>query len=80
MLMAKNVDGVYDSDPKTNPNAKKIDEISYMEIINHNLNVMDFTALTLCMENKMPIVAFGLNEKDGLIKAAHGEKIGTTIK
>ena len=41
---------------------------------------MDFTALTLCMENKMPIVAFGLNEKDGLIKAAHGEKIGTTIK
>ena len=80
LLMAKNVDGVYDSDPKTNPNAKKIDEISYMEIINHNLNVMDFTALTLCMENKMPIVAFGLNEKDGLIKAAHGEKIGTTIK
>ena len=79
LLMAKNVDGVYDSDPKTNPNAKKIDEISYMEIINHNLNVMDFTALTLCMENKMPIVAFGLNEKDGLIKAAHGEKIGTTI-
>ena len=80
LLMAKNVDGVYDSDPKTNPNAKKIDEISYMEIINHNLTVMDFTALTLCMENKMPIVAFGLNEKDGLIKAAHGEKIGTTIK
>ena len=80
LLMAKNVDGVYDSDPKTNPNAKKIDEISYMEIVNHNLNVMDFTALTLCMENKMPIVAFGLNEKDGLIKAAHGEKIGTTIK
>ena len=80
LLMAKNVDGVYDSDPKTNPNAKKIDEISYMEIINHNLNVMDFTALTLCMENKMPIVTFGLNEKDGLIKAAHGEKIGTTIK
>ena len=80
LLMAKNVDGVYDSDPKTNPNAKKIDEISYMEIINHNLNVMDFTALTLCMENKMPIVAFGLNEKDGLLKAAHGEKIGTTIK
>ncbi len=80
LLMAKNVDGVYDSDPKTNPNAKKIDEIFYMKIINHNLNVMDFTALTLCMENKMPIVAFGLNEKDGLIKAAHGEKIGTTIK
>lgn len=80
LLMAKNVDGVYDSDPKTNPNAKKIDTISYMEIINRNLNVMDFTSLTLCMENKIPIVAFGLNEEDGLIKAARGEKIGTTIK
>lgn len=80
LLMAKNVDGVYDSDPKTNPEAKKIDTISYMEIINRNLNVMDFTSLTLCMENRIPIVAFGLNEKDGLIKAARGEKIGTTIK
>ncbi len=80
LLMAKNVDGVYDSDPKTNPNAKKIDTISYMEIMNRNLNVMDFTSLTLCMENKIPIVAFGLNEEDGLIKAARGEKIGTTIK
>ncbi len=80
LLMAKNVDGVYDSDPKTNPNAKKIDTISYMEIMNRNLNVMDFTSLTLCMENKIPIVAFGLNEDDGLIKAARGEKIGTTIK
>ena len=80
LLMAKNVDGVYDSDPKTNPNAKKIDTISYMEIMNRNLNVMDFTSLTLCMENKIPIVAFGLNEEDGLIKAARGEKIGTTVK
>ena len=80
LLMAKNVDGVYDSDPKTNPNAKKIDTISYMEIMNRNLNVMDFTSLTLCMENKIPIVAFGLNEEDGLIKEARGEKIGTTIK
>lgn len=80
LLMAKNVDGVYDSDPKTNPNAKKIDTISYMEIMNRNLNVMDFTSLTLCMENKIPIVAFGLNEDDGLIKASRGEKIGTTIK
>ena len=51
-----------------------------MEIMNRNLNVMDFTSLTLCMENKIPIVAFGLNEEDGLIKAARGEKIGTTIK
>ncbi len=80
LLMAKNVDGVYDSDPKKNPNAKKIDEISYMEVINRDLKVMDLTALTHCMENNMPIVAFGLNSEDGLLKAARGEKIGTLIK
>ncbi len=80
LLMAKNVDGVYDSDPRTNPDAKKIDEISYMEVMNRNLNVMDFTSITLCMENNIPIVAFGLNTEDGLLKAARGEKIGTIIK
>ncbi len=80
LLMAKNVDGVYDSDPRTNPDAKKIESISYMEVMNRNLNVMDFTSITLCMENRIPIVAFGLNEPDGLMKAAHGEKIGTIIK
>ncbi len=80
ILMAKNVDGVYDSDPRVNPNAKKIDEISYMEVINRDLKVMDMTALTLCKENNIPIVAFGLNDEDSLIKAARGEKIGTTIK
>lgn len=80
LLMAKNVDGVYDSDPKTNPDAKKIDSISYMDVMNRNLNVMDFTSITLCMENRIPIVAFGLGDEDGLIKAARGEKIGTIIK
>ncbi len=80
LLMAKNVDGVYDSDPRTNPNAKKIDEISYMDVINRDLKVMDFTALTLCMENRIPIVAFGLNVDGGLVKAVRGEKIGTTVK
>ncbi|MBR2988367.1 MAG: UMP kinase [Clostridia bacterium] len=80
LLMAKNVDGVYDDDPKTNPKAKKIDEISYMEVINRGLKVMDLTALTLCMENDIPIVAFALDEEEGLMKAAHGEVIGTTIK
>lgn len=80
LLMAKNIDGVYDSDPRLNPNAKKIDEISYMEAINRDLKVMDFTSLTLCMENKLPIVAFALNSEDGLLKAARGEKIGTIIK
>lgn len=80
LLMAKNVDGVYDSDPRTNPNAKKIDEISYMDVMNRNLNVMDFTSITLCMENHLPIVAFALSSEDGLLKAARGEKIGTIIK
>jgi UMP kinase len=80
LLMAKNVDGVYDSDPKTNPDAKKIDSISYMDVMNRNLNVMDFTSITLCMENRIPIVAFGLGDEDGLLKAARGEKIGTIIK
>ena len=79
LLMAKNVDGVYDSDPKTNPKAVKYDKISYMDVMNKGLNVMDMTSVTMCMENKIPIIAFALNSKDGLIKAAMGEKIGTII-
>ncbi|MBQ4049085.1 MAG: UMP kinase [Clostridia bacterium] len=79
LLMAKNIDGVYDSDPKKNPNAKKLDNLTYMDVINKGLNVMDFTAITMCMENKMPILAFGLDTPDGLIRAAMGEKIGTLI-
>ncbi len=79
LLMAKNIDGVYDSDPKKNPKAKKLDKLSYMDVINKGLNVMDFTAITMCMENNMPIVAFGLDTPDGLIRAAMGEKIGTVI-
>lgn len=80
LLMAKNVDGVYDSDPKKNPNAKKFDELTYMDVMNKKLSVMDFTSITLCMENKIPIVAFALDSENGLIKAASGEKIGTIIK
>lgn len=80
LLMAKNIDGVYDSDPLKNSHAKKFDELTYLDVINKGLMVMDFTAITMCMENNMPIIAFGLNVKDGLIKAACGEKIGTVIK
>lgn len=80
LLMAKNVDGVYDSDPKTNKNAKKFDELSYMDVMNKKLSVMDLTSVTLCMENKIPIVAFALDSKNGLIKAASGERIGTIIR
>ena len=80
ILLAKNVDGIYDSDPKKNPDAKKFDEISYMQVIEKGLSAMDTTAITLCMENKIPIVAFGLSEKDSIMRAVKGEKIGTIIR
>ncbi|MDR2202497.1 MAG: UMP kinase [Clostridiales bacterium] len=79
LLMAKNVDGLYDSDPKKNPAAKKYDSISYMDVINKGLSLMDITSITMCMENKIPIVAFGLMQPQGLIRAARGEKVGTLI-
>lgn len=79
LLLAKNIDGVYDSDPKKNPNAVKYDEITYMDVIKKGLQAMDTTAISLCMENKIPIVAFALKEEGALIKAAKGEKVGTII-
>lgn len=79
LLMAKNIDGVYDSDPKKNPKAKKFDHISYLDVINKELSLMDPTSITLCMENKIPIVAFSLLADNGLVKAAKGEHIGTLI-
>ena len=80
LLLAKNVDGIYDSDPKINPNAKKIEEISHMDFIKNNLKAMDTTAITICMENKIPILAFGLFEENSIVRAVSGEKIGTIIK
>ncbi len=80
ILLAKTIDGVYDDDPKINSNAKKIDKISYMEVINRGLGVMDTTAITLCMENKIPIVVFGLENRDNIKAAILGKKIGTTIE
>lgn len=79
ILLAKNVDGVYDSDPKTNKDAKKYDRISYIDVINQGLSVMDTTAVSLCMDNNIPIVCFGLSEKDGIKKVVLGENIGTRI-
>ena len=79
LMLAKNIDGVYDSDPKKNPNAKKYDELSYMKVVQDGLQAMDATAITLCMENKIPIIAFALKEEDSLLKAVNGEKIGTLI-
>lgn len=80
LLLAKNVDGVYCSDPKKNANAVKFDEISYIDVIKKGLNAMDTTAISLCMENKIPVVVFSLNEENSIIKAVNGEKIGTIIK
>lgn len=79
LMMAKNIDGIYDSDPKLNPNAKKYDHINYMDIIKNGIKAMDATAATMCMENDIPVLAFGLDEKDSLIRAVCGEKIGTII-
>ncbi|MBO7377485.1 MAG: UMP kinase [Clostridia bacterium] len=80
LLLAKNVDGIYDSDPKTNPKAKKYKEINYIDFINQGLKAMDATAVTICMENKTPILAFGLNEKDAIVRVCEGEEIGTWIR
>ena len=79
LLFAKNVDGVYDSDPKTNPNAKKIDEIKCQDIIRQGLRVVDTSAASLCYEQKIPVLIFGLNEENSLMRAVKGEKIGTVV-
>ncbi len=79
ILLAKNVDGVYDCDPKLNPNAVKFDDISFMEVISKGLQAMDTTAVTLCMENNIPILVFGLDEENSIMRAVTGEKFGTVI-
>ena len=79
LLMAKNVDGIYDSDPKTNPFAKKYDRLTYADILNRNLKVIDFTAATMCMENNVPTLAFGLDEDKSIVRAVCGEELGTVI-
>lgn len=80
LLLAKNVDGIYDSDPKVNKDAKKLDEVSYKEYITKGLKAMDTTAITMCMENDLKVLAFGLFEDNALCRAVTGEKIGTLIK
>ena len=79
ILFAKNIDAVYSDDPKTNPDAIKYDSITYMEILNQNLKVMDTTAATLCMDNDILIHVFGLDNPENIVKAACGEKLGTLI-
>ncbi len=79
LLLAKNVDGIYDSDPKKNPDAKKYDKLTFSEILEHRLQAIDSTAASMCRENDIPVLAFALSEENALMRAVCGEKIGTLI-
>lgn len=79
VLKATNVDGIYTSDPKKDKDAKKIDEISYIDVLNKKLNVMDSTAMSLCMDNEIPIIVYNMNKKGNLLKIIEGEDIGTLV-
>ena len=80
ILMAKNVDGVYDSDPDQNPDAVKYKELNYIDVLNRGLGVMDSTAVSLCMDNKIPLIVFGLKELGNIKKVVTGEEIGTFVR
>ena len=79
MLLAKNVDAVYTADPKIDKTATRIKEMHYIDLLAKNLTVMDAAAVSLCMENKLPVLVFGLNVQDGIVKAVKGENLGTLI-
>ena len=79
ILMAKKVDGVYDCDPKTHPEAKRFETLTFLEVLNRGLKVMDSTAISLCMDNNIPIQVFNITEKGNMMKAVLGEKIGTLV-
>ena len=79
LMGKKGVDGVYDSDPAKNPDAKKFDDLDYIEVIQRQLSVMDSTAISLCMDNHIPIVVFNIDDPSNIVRAAAGEKIGTLV-
>lgn len=79
IFKATNVDGVYDSDPKTNPNAVKYDKLTHHDVLNQELHVMDSTAASLCMDNGIKILVFNLSDPDNLVRAMEGEEIGTLV-
>ena len=80
ILMAKNnTDGVYDSDPRQNPEAKKFNDLEYMDVLRQGLKVMDSTATSLCMDNKIPLIVFSIDDPNNIIKAALGNEIGTIV-
>jgi len=80
ILMAKKVDGVYNADPKTDPSATRFENLNYMEVLQQRLRVMDSTATSLCMENKIPIVVFSINRAGNIRRAVLGEKVGTFVR
>ncbi len=80
ILLAKTIDGVYSADPKEDKNAVKYDEITYLDILNKDLKVMDSTATSLCRDNKIPLIVFGIKEPENMVKIIKGEKIGTIVK
>lgn len=79
ILLAKNVDAVYDSDPRQNPNACKYDRISFMDVLSRQLGVMDSTATSLCMDNNIPLLVFSIREPENIIKVLNGENVGTFV-
>jgi len=80
IFKATKVDGVYDSDPQKNPDAVRYEEVTYLDVLGKNLKVMDSTAISLCMDNKLPIVVFNLLESGNILRAVKGEKVGTLVK
>ena len=80
ILLAKKVDAVYDSDPNINPNAVRFDSLKYIDVLNRGLGVMDSTATSLCMDNNIPILVFGLDDPENIIRAVEGQEIGTIVR
>lgn len=80
ILKATNVDGIYSADPVKDPSAKKFDTLSYLDVLNHRLKVMDSTAISLCMDNSLPIIVFNLKKKGNVARVVMGEKIGTLVE
>lgn len=80
LLAKKGVDGVYDSDPKVNKDAKKFDNLEYIDVLNLKLEIMDTTAASLCMDNKIPLIVFGIDNPDNIVNVVVGKTIGTHIK
>ena len=80
ILLGKAVDAVYSADPKIDPNAERFDKISYLDVLNRDLKVMDSTATAMCRDNKIPLLVFGIADPDNIVKAVKGEKIGTIVQ